>query len=100
MCPRILPKLVWNDSILFENPTLTLLQGNTEIIVNDDWQDAPNVTDLIAASGQVGAFALGEGSADAAALVTLETGAYTIQVSGVGNTSGVALVEIYEVVQP
>ena len=31
-----------------------------------------------------------------ALLVTLEPGAYTAQVSGVGNSTGVALIEIYE----
>jgi hypothetical protein len=28
--------------------------------------------------------------------VTLEPGSYSAQVSGVGNTSGVALIEVYE----
>jgi hypothetical protein len=30
-------------------------------------------------------------------LVTLSPGIYTAQVSGVGNTTGVALLEVYEV---
>jgi hypothetical protein len=37
------------------------------------------------------------GSKDAVLLLTLNPGTYTAQVSGVGNTTGVALVEIYEV---
>ena len=49
------------------------------------------------ASAQVGAFSLAANSKDAAILVTLEPGAYTAQVSGVGATTGTALVEIYEV---
>ena len=44
----------------------------------------------------VGAFPLPSGSKDAALLVTLSAGSYTAQASGVGGTSGVALVEIYE----
>ena len=46
---------------------------------------------------QVGAFALPEGSADAAFVVTLPPGAYTIKASGVGGGTGVALVEVYVV---
>jgi hypothetical protein len=36
-------------------------------------------------------------SEDAALLITLQPGVYTVQVAGVDNTTGVALVEIYEV---
>ena len=82
------------------NPTLTVFQDKTEIVTNDDWGQATNLADLTAASNQVGAFALQNGSADAAVLVTLPAGGYTIKVSGVGATSGIALVEVYEVVQP
>ena len=45
----------------------------------------------------VGAFALPSGSADCAMVVTLPPGGYTAQVSGVGNTTGVALMEVYDV---
>jgi hypothetical protein len=45
----------------------------------------------------VGAFALPANAADAAILINLAPGAYTAQVSGVGGTTGVALVEVYEV---
>jgi hypothetical protein len=39
---------------------------------------------------------LPNGSKDAAFVVTLPAGAYTVQVSGVASTTGLALVEIYE----
>ena len=45
----------------------------------------------------VGAFALPTASKDAALLVALAPGSYTAQVSGVGGTGGVVLVEVYEV---
>jgi hypothetical protein len=45
----------------------------------------------------VGAFALPAGSADCALVATLPAGAYTAGVSGVNNTTGVALVEVYEI---
>ena len=44
----------------------------------------------------VGAFSLTAGSRDAALVAALSAGAYTVQVSGVNNLTGEALVEIYE----
>ena len=82
------------------DPTLTIIQDGSTVASNDDWGDATNLNDLVSASEQVGAFPLNSGSSDAAVYLTLDAGAYTIKVSGVGATSGVALVEIYEVVQP
>jgi len=56
------------------------------------------VTELVAASNYVGAFALDAGSKDAATLSLVDPGAYTIQVSGgAAAPSGEALVEVYEV---
>jgi hypothetical protein len=72
---------------------LDLYRGSTLLQGNDDWG---GTTELSAAFGAVGAFALPTGSRDAALLVTLPPGSYTAQVSGVTNTTGVALVEIYE----
>ena len=45
----------------------------------------------------LGAFAFAAGSSDSALLINLTPGAYTAQVSGVGGTTGVALVEVSEV---
>lgn len=46
---------------------------------------------------QVGAFQLPSGSADSAMVLTLPPGAYTAQVSGANGSTGVALVEVYQV---
>ena len=51
---------------------------------------------VLTATAKTGAFALDAGSADAALVVTLNPGAYTVQINGTGATSGVALLEIYE----
>jgi len=51
---------------------------------------------IAAASTQVGAFAFAAGSQDSALIVSLAPGNYTAQVSGFGGTTGVALVEVYE----
>jgi len=45
---------------------------------------------------QVGAFSLASTSNDSALILTLPPGTYTAQVSGVGGTTGVALVEVYD----
>jgi hypothetical protein len=81
------------------DPQLALFRqgATTAMQQNDNWLSAPNVAQLGLASAQVGAFTLPATSRDSALLVTLEPGSYTAQVSGVGNTTGVALVEIYEV---
>ena len=51
---------------------------------------------LKAAFAQVGAFSLASNSNDSALILTLPPGAYTAQVGGVGGTTGVALVEVYD----
>jgi hypothetical protein len=76
------------------DPQLALFSGQTQIGANDNWGGAAV---LSAAFAQVGAFALAGGSRDAALLAELQPGAYTVQVSGVAATTGLALVEVYEV---
>jgi hypothetical protein len=76
------------------DPQLTLFSGQNSIGSNDNWG---GTAELTAAFTQVSAFALPAGSRDAAILVTLQPGGYTVQVSGVGGTTGVAIVEVYEV---
>ncbi len=78
------------------NPKLTLLRGETVVATNDDWGSASNVARITATSSAVGAFPLDAGSADAAILLTLDAGAYTVQLSGVGGTTGVGLIEVYQ----
>jgi hypothetical protein len=80
------------------DPVLTLYQGNTVIATNDDWNSDTSLgSALQTAAQQTGAFALGTSSKDSALLVTLPPGNYTAQVSGKNGTTGVALVEVYEV---
>jgi sugar lactone lactonase YvrE len=85
----------FNVSGAVADPQMTLFSGPTTIVAtNDNWG---GTAELTAAFGQVGAFALPNGSRDAALLATLQPGSYTVQVSGVGGTTGVAIVEVYEV---
>jgi len=76
------------------DPKIDLFSGQTVIASNDNWGGGAA---LASAFASVGAFALGATSKDAALLVTLAPGNYTAQVSGVNNTGGSAIVEVYEV---
>ena len=80
------------------NPTMTLFSGSTALGTNDNWNsNATTGPQIAATAAQVRAFSLPSGSLDAALLLTLAPGAYTIQVSGVGGAGGICLVEVYEV---
>lgn len=79
------------------NPKLTLFDsGGHEIHNNDNWNQARNLAELRAATTATGAFTLPENSHDAAMLETLDPGVYTVHVTSMDGSSGVALVEIYE----
>ncbi len=73
------------------DPKLDVFSGTTVVASNDNWEAA-----TAANFSRVGAFAFTAGSRDAALVATLNPGSYTAQVSGVNNTTGVALVEVYE----
>ena len=83
------------------DPQLELYQGTNLLYANDNWgstASAAGVADLTSTFALVGAFALpNPASRDAALLLTLPPGSYTAQISGVNGTTGVALVEVYEV---
>jgi pimeloyl-ACP methyl ester carboxylesterase len=73
------------------DPQLSVFDVGTPIASNNDWSSSLSTTFTT-----LGAFALNAGSKDAALVVTLQAGKpYSVQVSGVGNTTGEALVEIY-----
>jgi hypothetical protein len=76
------------------DPQLEVFDSSRRSIAsNDNWSSSLSTTFT-----QVGAFPLTTGSRDAAILTTLNAGtAYTVQVTGVNNGTGEALVEIYEV---
>jgi len=76
------------------DPQIDLFRDQTRIDGNGDWSGNPLVTQ---AGQRVGAFALGPGSKDAAMVVLLAPGAYSVQARGADGGSGVALVEVYEI---
>jgi YVTN family beta-propeller protein len=79
-------------------PSLSVFNSaGTVVASNTGWGTNTNPAQIVSAAASVGAFALASGSADCAVLASLSPGAYTVQVSGVGNSTGVALAEVYEV---
>jgi hypothetical protein len=82
------------------DPKLEVFRGAAVLAANDNWSsqgEEGGATAVETAAGRAGAFALERTSRDAALLLLLSPGSYTAQVSGVGGTTGVALVEVYEV---
>jgi hypothetical protein len=82
-------------------PVLTLYNSSgTQIATNTGWGTNSNASEISAAFAATGAFILPSGSADSALLLNLAPGSYTAQVSGLNNTTGTALAEVYEVPTP
>jgi uncharacterized delta-60 repeat protein len=88
---------------VLSNPTMTLRRpaagSSEEIATNDDWgnpRSGADSAEITAAASAVGAYPLLRDSADAALLVELPPGSYTLTIEGVGGTSGVVAVEIYD----
>jgi hypothetical protein len=74
-----------------QDPKLQLFNGETVVRENDNWASAANAS-------QVTASGVAPTNANESALmIRLEPGFYTTVVSGVNNTTGIALVEVYEV---
>jgi len=72
-----------------QDPTLQLHSGNTVLASNNDWQSAPN-------SDQIPTNLRPPDPRESAILITLAPGAYTAIEAGNNNTTGVGLVEVYD----
>ncbi len=77
------------------DPQLELYSGQTVLVANDNWGGDAAVS---AVATSVGAFAFQRpASKDAVIVATLAPGSYTAVVKGVNGSSGLAIVEVYEV---
>jgi hypothetical protein len=74
---------------VMSNPRLQLFSGQAIIASNDDWSGGANAAEIFARG-----FAPGD-AREAAILVTLNPGAYTVIVSGADGGTGVGIVEVY-----
>ncbi len=75
---------------------LTLLRDGAVLAANSGWSAAASAAEIRALAPAVGAFALGEGSADSALAPVLAAGTYIVVVTGSAAASGAVLLEIYE----
>ena len=74
------------------DPKLSIYNSSGVVIAeNDNWSGG-----LAGTFASVGAFALASGSKDAALVISLPPGGYTVQVSGADGGTGEALIELYE----
>jgi uncharacterized protein (DUF1800 family) len=86
------------------DPTLRVLNASTgaTVAANDDWgtpafPGAADAATLNSVFSVWGATPFATGSKDAALIADFSPGLYTVNVSGVGNTTGVALLEVYDI---
>src|SRR5213075_2597602 len=78
------------------NPTLELRDINGTIVrSNDNWMDDPAQAALISGAGLAPTNSLESGIAE-----TLPPGFYTVLLAGLNNSTGVGLVEVYDLGAP
>ncbi len=70
------------------NPTVTLYSGSTALATNDNWGSASNQAAIVATG------LAPTNAQESAILTTLNPGAYTVIVSGVAGSTGIAIVEV------
>lgn len=82
---------------VLERPVLQIMNSAGGVVYSTETAGvAANSADVAFAATRVGAFTLPPGSNDACLLVTLPAGGYTAQVRGAAGTTGIALLEIYQ----
>ena len=79
---------------VLEDPTVELYQGDTLLVANDDWREPQESESEVSETGIAPS-----DDREAAIVRTLEPGAYTAIVRGKDDTTGVALVEAYDLDQ-
>jgi hypothetical protein len=77
-------------SPVLDNPAVELFSGSTSLASNDDWKTNTNAAQIVASGIPP------KNDLESALLLRLEPGAYTTVVTGVGGSTGIALVEVYE----
>ena len=80
----------FNIAGVLQDPRLDLHDAASSIMMNDDWQSAANHT-------QIPANLQPSDSRESAILITLQPGNYTAILAGKNRTTGVGLVEVYDI---
>lgn len=81
---------------LLADPKLDVIAGGAVIAGNNDWTDSASMSQVLTTAPAVGAFPLDPNSRDAALVLQLAPGAYSVQVTGAGGSTGTVLLEIYD----
>lgn len=88
----------FNITGVLARPVLTVLDRDAITLAsNTGWSTAANAAAISTAMAKVGAFPFATGSGDSAVLITLSPGQYTAKVAGLNDTTGVAIIEVYDV---
>ena len=94
--PGLVPFGIGANAVLAD-PRIAVFAGQNEILSNDDWlTQTGGGPDVAPVTAGVGAFALPDGSHDAALVATLAPALYTVHVTGANAGSGIALAEVYD----
>ncbi len=86
----------FNLSSVLSDPLLRLFRGTTLIAENDDWFRDASAAQTSSTAAAVGAFPFANASRDAALIIDLEPGAYTVQITDAALGTGLVLIEIYD----
>lgn len=79
------------------DPSFRVLDANGAVVAtNDNWGDAGAAATVSNVEAAVGAFPFADGSKDAAAVVDLAAGRYSILIQGAGGSTGIAMLEVYD----
>ena len=78
------------------DPTITLFEGNDPISDNQSWGDFLPNEGLAPIFQTVGAFPLESGSDDAAIVIWLAPGPYTVHLRNEDSGEGIGLIELYD----
>ncbi|MEN9661207.1 MAG: hypothetical protein RL324_156 [Verrucomicrobiota bacterium] len=82
---------------LLADPVLQIIRNGVVIRENDNWEVGNDRSLVLDAAARSGATALAAGGKDAAILINLQPGTYTAVASGAGGSTGIALINVYEV---
>ncbi len=82
---------------LLADPVLQIIRNGTVIRENDNWEVGNDSKLVIDAASRSGATPLAAGGKDAAILINLQPGVYTAVASGAAGSTGIALINVYEV---
>jgi hypothetical protein len=79
------------------DPVITLHNVKGAVIArSDNWDEGGLAPEIVVMTAAAGATPFRDGSKDAAMVVDLAPGAYSIHVTGAGSTTGVALLELFD----